>query len=89
MEQPTVKTIDELGRVILPGKLMQKLGWGQGDELTFSNTSRAIVLSLSRRHEGPRCVICKKLEQEVKLRVNGSDICSGCMQIIVDAGSCA
>ena len=83
------KTIDEQGRVFLPRKLMQRLGWGSGDELVFSDTTRTIVLSMSKRHTGPRCVVCNKLEQNVEICIGGSDICSGCLQAIVKTAAAA
>ena len=87
MEQNISKIIDDQGRVFLPQKLMKLLGWGSGDELVFSNTHRAIVLSLARRHKGPRCVVCSKLGQQVEICIGGSDICSGCLQAIVNTGA--
>ena len=83
MEQNVARTIDEQGRILLPSKIMRLLGWGAGDEIAFSNTNRAIVLSMRKRHEGPRCFICSKLEQ--KVHINDTDICGNCLQAIVAA----
>ena len=79
-EQDTSRTIDELGRVILPNNLLQKLGWSTGDKLAFNRTRSSVVLSMSKRHDGPRCALCNKLEQEIC--ISGKDICGSCLQAI-------
>ena len=83
MEQTTTRTIDEQGRVTLSRKLLQRMGWGAGDELAYNNTNRAVILSMQKRYEGPRCGICYRLEQHVS--VGGVDICGTCLQEIVAA----
>jgi len=35
MERIGTRTIDELGRIVLPGELMAKLGWGEKDNLSM------------------------------------------------------
>ena len=81
----TERTIDQQGRITLPYKLMQRLGWGSGDELAFHGAKSTIILSMSKWHEGPRCVICNNLEQ--KISINGVDICGNCLQEIMMAGA--
>ena len=85
MEHCMEKTIDELGRVVLPKALRQRLGWGAGDLLAFNCTKNSIIISVSKRHEGPRCIFCNRLEQ--KICVNGSDICNTCLQEIIAASA--
>ena len=82
MEQATIRTIDELGRVILPGHLLQKLGWATGDKLRYTRTRNSLILSMAQQHEGPRCVMCNRLEREVC--INGNDICGSCLQEIIE-----
>ena len=82
-EQNTSRTIDDQNRVTLPSNLLQKLGWSTGDKLAFNRTRSSVVLSMSKRHDGPRCVLCNKLEQEIC--INGRDICGSCLQLIKGA----
>jgi len=44
MENLGTKTIDELGRVIVPKEVRQVKGWKTGDMLTFRNCNGVIVL---------------------------------------------
>ena len=81
-EQNT-RTIDDQNRVTLPSNLLQKLGWSVGDKLAFNRTRSSIVLSMSKRHDGPRCALCNKLEQEIC--IGGNDICGSCLQAIKEA----
>ena len=75
--------IGEQGRVILPHGIMQRLGWSIGDKLSFNRTKSSVTLSMSKRHDGPRCVLCNKLEQEIS--INDRDICGSCLQEIKGA----
>ena len=85
MESETNRTIDQQCRIALPYKLLQKFGWGTGDELSVCTSKGALVLSIARRYEGPRCVICNKLEQ--KVCIGGADICGSCVQEILTASA--
>jgi len=83
MNKQATRTIDELGRIILPKELRQQQGWGTGDEISLSSANDTIVLQLSNRYAGSLCVICDKPES--KVRVKGRDICDCCLVSIKNA----
>jgi len=76
MIKPTTRTIDELGRVVLPMEFRRHQGWGAGDEVALSCENDTIVLKLSSQYSGPVCIICKKGENKVNIR--GRGVCDCC-----------
>jgi len=44
METLGTKTVDELGRVIVPKEVRQLKGWKVGDKITFCNYNGIIVI---------------------------------------------
>ncbi|MCL2362431.1 MAG: AbrB/MazE/SpoVT family DNA-binding domain-containing protein [Defluviitaleaceae bacterium] len=48
MEFVAVKTIDELGRVTVPTKARQALGWDEDMEIEFFTHNDAIILEAKR-----------------------------------------
>ncbi|MCL2049415.1 MAG: AbrB/MazE/SpoVT family DNA-binding domain-containing protein [Defluviitaleaceae bacterium] len=51
MDKLITRTIDELGRIVLPHELRKMKGWEIGDQLSISVTDNAIILTMSERHE--------------------------------------
>lgn len=47
MENLGTKTLDELGRVIVPKEVRQIKGWKKGDTISFYNYSGIIVIDTS------------------------------------------
>ena len=52
MNHPTRGTIDNLGRISLPAKLLQKQKWCTGDKIELSNVNGTIVLQLLKSSIG-------------------------------------
>jgi len=53
MENIGTKTIDELGRVIVPKEVRQAKGWKTGDKVTFRNCNGVIVLQTCEDIQSP------------------------------------
>ena len=77
MKLPIERTIDDLGRVILPRELREELGWNAGDKLTIyrteldlntnnkpsiHRTNNAIIMELSDNCQGLNIALCDNLE---------------------------
>ena len=52
MNHPTRSTIDNLGRISLPAKLLQKQKWCTGDKIALDNVNGTIVLQLLKSSIG-------------------------------------
>jgi len=46
MDYQVTRTIDELGRIIIPQDLRQELEWGTGDKIKLTNTNGKLILEL-------------------------------------------
>jgi len=53
MENLGAKTIDELGRVIVPKEVRQVKGWKTGDKIAFRNCDGVIVLETDEDIQNP------------------------------------
>ena len=83
MERMTTKTIDELGRIVLPATLRQD-GWCVGSTVSMYHADRnTVIIQLTGRHDGPVCCSCKQKEQITIIR--GIEICSLCVAKIKEA----
>lgn len=77
-----VRTIDELGRIVLPMEVRKKLGWEMNDKLSISYAdNNSVVLQLSEKYPGARCVFCGATEAAKTL--NSKDICGSCLDSIM------
>ena len=81
------RTIDELGRVVLPVELRKTLGWDERDtiDISLNPDDGTATLMLSKKHSGPKCVFCGNTN--VELAFKGSDICGSCINNIISAAS--
>jgi len=52
MEILGVKTIDELGRIIIPKEVRQAKGWTVGDKIVFCNYNVIIVIEYFDKNGG-------------------------------------
>ena len=50
MNNPMIRTIDELGRLNLPAALLHQQGWAIGDEIALICENSMITLELCNRH---------------------------------------
>lgn len=51
MEKFFTRTIDELGRIVIPGELRAKFGWGERDILSFHYVDDStLTLRLSEKY---------------------------------------
>ena len=78
-----VRAIDELGRVSLPISVRKKCGWEIKDTLSISyGDNNAVVLQLSEKFSGPRCVFCGVAESAKVFM--GKDVCGNCLDNIMN-----
>jgi len=61
MENLGTRTIDDLGRVILPKEVRQAKGWKKGDAITFYNINGDIVIKQEEPNEELMQVQCSGL----------------------------
>jgi len=81
MERLCSRTIDELGRVVLPSELRKKYNWGVGDSLSlYYVDSNTLMLQLAEKYPGQKCVFCGTTE--ATKTINGKDICGKCTEDI-------
>ena len=77
------RKIDELGRVVLPSELRKKLKWGTGDSVSVMERDGDVIFKFFEKCDGPKCTFCGVGESALKL--DGSDICSNCIERIKSA----
>ena len=52
METTATRTLDELGRIVIPKEIRAKLGWGERDTFTFHFTeNNTITLQLAEKYQ--------------------------------------
>ena len=74
----TTRKIDELGRIVLPIVLRNKLGVTGGDAIDICmNDEGDIVLKVAT----PKCAICKSAEKLEK--INGQYLCEDCERALL------
>jgi transcriptional pleiotropic regulator of transition state genes len=78
MERTIIRTIDELGRVVIPTEFRKRLGLDARDEILISYTEgeRTITLELSTKFSNPKCVFCG-MKGSVAI-IRGKGICKLC-----------
>jgi len=52
MEPRATRTLDEFGRIVLPGDLREELGWHKGDVIEICKDGDKITLQLQEKHDG-------------------------------------
>jgi len=72
------RTIDELGRIIIPREIRNKLGINEGDKLIiFSDSDDSITIKLPERALSEPCDLCG--HPEGAITHNGKVICGYCV----------
>ena len=69
-----VRSIDQLGRIVLPMELRKTLNWGIKDSLEVFVEGESVML---RKYE-PYCVFCG--ESRELLRYQGKNVCPNCIR---------
>ena len=69
-----LRSVDELGRIVLPKSMRQNLEISERDQLEIYTEGDRIIL---RKHQ-PSCVFCEKNENVVFF--NGKRVCSSCLE---------
>ena len=56
------RTIDELGRIVLPAGLRKALGWAERDtiDISLNPEDGTAILKLSEKYSEPACAYCGK-----------------------------
>ena len=81
MERLGTRTLDELGRIVLPSEIRSKFGWGEKDTITlYYVDSNTLMLQLAEKYPGAKCVFCGTTEAAKSLQ--GKDVCNGCLEKI-------
>ena len=79
----TERAIDELGRIVLPIEVRKKCDWDTKDKLSISfGEDNSVILRLAEKFSGPKCAICGVAESAKT--VKGKDICSNCLDSIMN-----
>ena len=56
MEIYANRTIDDLGRVVLPKEFRSKYGWGEGATVAIYQANGVLIMELAKN--SPRCTSC-------------------------------
>jgi len=80
MESTCLCKIDELGRIMLPGRIREECGWEVRDVLALSVEGDTLVLKLSETDSLKSCIICGR--EEAARVVSGKGICECCIREI-------
>jgi len=85
-ETGIARSLDELGRVVLPIEIRKKLGWDIRDSLSIAVDEQdgKVMLTLGGKWNGPKCVFCGKAEAAIT--INGKDACRDCVDKILSNG---
>ena len=75
-EKATARSMDELGRVVIPADMREKLGWGTGTKLEVA-ISDVTIKTITIREVSPCCSLCKA-ESENLTQVESGYICGKC-----------
>jgi len=78
MVSPSVATrsIDELGRIVIPADVREALGWGTGTKLEIA-VNDANVKSVVVREASPCCSLCRA-ESENLAKIEKGYVCRQC-----------
>ena len=71
------KTIDPLGRIVIPKSIREAIGAENGDTLSISLEEDRIVL----RKANPCCCVCGS-DLDLKIITSGNNICRACIEEI-------
>ncbi|MCL1878022.1 MAG: AbrB/MazE/SpoVT family DNA-binding domain-containing protein [Defluviitaleaceae bacterium] len=64
MENNFTRTIDELGRIVIPGELRSKLGWREKDTISIHcSDDKTLLLRLSEKYAGQKCGFAERAKQ--------------------------
>ncbi len=69
-----LRSVDELGRIVLPKSMRQNLEISERDQLEIYTEGDRIVL---RKHQ-PSCIFCEGTENVVFF--NGKRVCAACLE---------
>ncbi len=69
-----LRSVDELGRIVLPKSMRQNLEISERDQLEIYTEGDRIIL---RKHQ-PSCVFCEGSENVVIF--NGKRVCAACLE---------
>ena len=75
-EKGTTRNMDDLGRVIIPADIREKLGWGAGTKLEVS-INDITVKSIVVREVAPCCSLCRA-QSENLTPIEKGHVCQRC-----------
>ena len=81
MKRICTRTMDELGRIVIPSEIRAKLGLGEGDTFAmYYVDGNTFMLQLAEKCATPKCLLCGV--SDVAKAVHRKNICSGCTEEI-------
>jgi len=79
MKLINTRTLDDLGRIVIPTEIRAKLGWGAGDTFDmYYVDGNTIMLQLAEKCATPTCLLCGV--SEVTETIKGKNICVPCFE---------
>ena len=79
MELFRVRQMDELGRIVIPNELRNRMGLrvGATAELYYENKETIVI-----KFPEPKCHICKADKKDSDIVVMGLSLCKACVDLI-------
>jgi len=79
-------TIDDIGRIVIPGELRHMLGWQPGTQLSMYYAGSDVALLKLAKEKGPKtCDICEEADSSIMIK--GYKICNSCAKYITELSS--
>lgn len=80
MKSGIVRSIDKMGRVVIPKEIRAQLNLrNEVDSVEIYVDGDSIIL---RKHQ-PACLFCDSLDESINF--NGYNVCKNCIQKLIDA----
>ena len=78
MSEQIKRTIDDSGRISLPGIILEKLGWKINDIIELTALNGTLLLERIAEYEEPLCSVCGEAVGNIRLK--GIDYCTVCVE---------
>ena len=75
-QRAMTRSMDDLGRIVIPGDIRESFGWGTGTKLEVT-ISDITVKSVTIREIAPCCSLCRE-ESENLVKVEKGYVCPQC-----------
>ena len=75
-QRGSTRTLDELGRVVIPGDIRETMGWGMGTRLEVE-ISDVNIKTITIREVSPCCSLCRTACEDL-VEVEKGFVCPQC-----------